>query len=54
MITATVEKKSERSYEVADQITHEVYGYVTVKTDAIDLVREKTGDLDVTILQADD
>lgn len=54
MITATVEKKSEGRYEVADQMTKEVYGYVKAKADAIDLVRDKTGDLDVTILEADD
>lgn len=44
----------EWSYEVAKHITHKVYGYVTVETDAIDLILEKTGALDVTILQADD
>lgn len=54
MITATVEKKTDGRYEVADQLTGEVYGYVKTKADAMDLVREKTGDLDVIILQAND
>lgn len=54
MITATIEKKADGRYEVADQQTGEVYGYVKVKADAVDLVREKTGDLDVSILQSDD
>ncbi|MBY0574245.1 MAG: hypothetical protein K2P84_11230 [Undibacterium sp.] len=54
MITASVEKMSDGSYEVADQATKQVYGHVKSKPDAIDLVREKTGDLDITVLEADD
>lgn len=54
MIAATVEKTKEGKYEVADHATGEVYGLVDAKGDAVDLVRKKTGDLDVTILASDD
>lgn len=54
MITATVDKIANGHYVVADQLTGEVYCYVKVPTDAVDLVREKTGDLDVTVLHSDE
>lgn len=54
MITVTVEKNAKGKYKVADQATGEVYGYTDSKDDVVDLVRDKTGDLDVTVLAGND
>ncbi|WP_154585959.1 hypothetical protein [Burkholderia cenocepacia] len=47
MVSVWVKQQANGTFEVIDQVTGQVYGTVDDTRDVIDLVREKTGDLDV-------